>query len=244
MEVSILIGTLAFCPSGELFVCVGSICNECRAPSPQYATLQRVVSEAMRSSQSTPPPEIFASGLRNSLAFGWHPSSGRMYAFDNGIDGLGNDEQSEELNEISPASATAGHTSTTTTRSILMPRRSRLPRKRWGRDERGARRRVHGARSAYAEAFYTAAQFPTEYRNDAFVPMRGSWNRKLPTAMKCCGFAMTRAAISMRSNLSLPASFSRSAKGSMASSVALRSHVERRRAAVYGRHEQYHLSSR
>jgi glucose/arabinose dehydrogenase len=27
-------------------------------------------------------------------------------------------------------------------------------------------------------AFYTPSQFPQEYRNDAFVGMRGSWNRK------------------------------------------------------------------
>lgn len=29
--------------------------------------------------------------------------------------------------------------------------------------------------------FYTGAQFPIEYRNDAFVAMRGSWNRKPPS---------------------------------------------------------------
>jgi hypothetical protein len=28
--------------------------------------------------------------------------------------------------------------------------------------------------------FYTGAQFPQEYRNDAFVAMRGSWNRRPP----------------------------------------------------------------
>ena len=29
--------------------------------------------------------------------------------------------------------------------------------------------------------FYTGEQFPPEYRNDAFVTMRGSWNRKPPS---------------------------------------------------------------
>lgn len=29
-------------------------------------------------------------------------------------------------------------------------------------------------------AFYTGTQFPKEYRGDAFVAMRGSWNRKPP----------------------------------------------------------------
>jgi glucose/arabinose dehydrogenase len=32
--------------------------------------------------------------------------------------------------------------------------------------------------------FYTGSQFPPEYRNDAFVAMRGSWNRRPPTGYK------------------------------------------------------------
>jgi glucose/arabinose dehydrogenase len=70
--------TLAFSPEGELFVSVGSTCNECREPNPQHATLQRVVSDAaQRSANGSAPREMFASGLRNSLGFGWHPGSGR-----------------------------------------------------------------------------------------------------------------------------------------------------------------------
>lgn len=32
--------------------------------------------------------------------------------------------------------------------------------------------------------FYTANQFPQQYRNDAFVAMRGSWNRQPPSGYK------------------------------------------------------------
>lgn len=32
--------------------------------------------------------------------------------------------------------------------------------------------------------FYTGEQFPEEYRNDAFVAMRGSWNRTEPVGYK------------------------------------------------------------
>ena len=32
--------------------------------------------------------------------------------------------------------------------------------------------------------FYGATQFPSEYRNDAFVTMRGSWNRNPPAGYK------------------------------------------------------------
>jgi glucose/arabinose dehydrogenase len=32
--------------------------------------------------------------------------------------------------------------------------------------------------------FYTGSQFPAEYRGDAFVAMRGSWNRREPVGYK------------------------------------------------------------
>jgi glucose/arabinose dehydrogenase len=33
-------------------------------------------------------------------------------------------------------------------------------------------------------AFYTGSLFPAEYKNDAFVAMRGSWNRSNPSGYK------------------------------------------------------------
>lgn len=177
--------TLEFSPSGELFVSVGSTCNECREPNPQHATLQRVVSEALRTSKPSSSPsasrEIFATGLRNALGFGWHPGSGRLYAFDNGIDWLGNDEQSEELNEIVEGQRYGWpyvydddqinpHTEPLQTSSEEWAEMSEEPVG------------MYTAHSAPMQmTFYTAAQFPTEYRNDAFASMRGSWNRKPPS---------------------------------------------------------------
>ncbi len=35
--------------------------------------------------------------------------------------------------------------------------------------------------AAIALKFYTGKQFPAEYRNDAFVTFRGSWNRNEPS---------------------------------------------------------------
>ena len=32
--------------------------------------------------------------------------------------------------------------------------------------------------------FYTGTQFPEEYRDDAFIAMRGSWNRSTPVGYK------------------------------------------------------------
>jgi glucose/arabinose dehydrogenase len=33
-------------------------------------------------------------------------------------------------------------------------------------------------------AFYSGSRFPAEYRNDAFIAMRGSWNRSTPVGYK------------------------------------------------------------
>ena len=33
-------------------------------------------------------------------------------------------------------------------------------------------------------AFYQSAMFPADYKNDAFVAMRGSWNRSSPVGYK------------------------------------------------------------
>jgi glucose/arabinose dehydrogenase len=38
--------------------------------------------------------------------------------------------------------------------------------------------------SAMDIAFYTGTQFPAEYKGDAFVALKGSWNRSEPTGYK------------------------------------------------------------
>jgi glucose/arabinose dehydrogenase len=43
---------------------------------------------------------IFASGLRKTIGFDWHPDSGGLFGLDHGIDWLGDDEQPEELNRL------------------------------------------------------------------------------------------------------------------------------------------------
>jgi Raf kinase inhibitor-like YbhB/YbcL family protein len=176
--------TLAFSPEGELFVSVGSTCNECIEPNPQHATLQRIASDAARSARQgqRAPREIFASGLRNSLAFGWHPGSGRLYAFDNGIDWLGNDEQSEELNEIAQAGQRFGWPFVYDDDQINPHNEPvKLTSEQWAElsEEPVGMYTAHAA--PMQMTFYTGAQFPVEYRNDAFVAMRGSWNRKPAT---------------------------------------------------------------
>lgn len=171
--------TLGFSPQGELFVSVGSTCNECREPNPLHATLLRLKPpHADGSAHEGTPFEIYASGLRNTLAFAWHPGSARLYGLDNGVDTFGDDQQSEELNEILakrrygwPYVFDADEINPHTEPALFTSQQWALLS-----DEPVGEYTAHAA--PMQMRFYTGAQFPVEYRNDAFVPMRGSWNRK------------------------------------------------------------------
>ena len=47
--------------------------------------------------------------------------------------------------------------------------------------------------------FYDGDLFPEEYRGDAFVAMRGSWNRRPPSGSRSCAYHSTAAAYLGRS---------------------------------------------
>ena len=85
--------TLAFDKNGELFLSVGSTCNACPEPNEENATILRVKIDGSGR-------EIFASGLRNTIGFDWHPTTGELWGMDHGIDWFGDDQQKEELNRI------------------------------------------------------------------------------------------------------------------------------------------------
>ena len=61
--------TMAFGPDGMLYLSVGSTCNACNESNVENATLLRVSPDGKSRS-------IFASGLRNLIGFGWHPTTG------------------------------------------------------------------------------------------------------------------------------------------------------------------------
>ncbi|UAW99825.1 YbhB/YbcL family Raf kinase inhibitor-like protein [Halopseudomonas nanhaiensis] len=167
--------TVVIGPDKALYLSVGSTCNSCNEANPENATMLQVKPDG--SSR-----KVFASGLRNTIGFGFEPETGRLYGLDHGTDWLGDNVQHEELNLIregsrygwpyvyddgkpNPADAPPGGIS----------------------HEQWAQRSVNpvGLYVPHAApmqmAFYTGQQFPDDYRGDAFVAMRGSWNRKPPS---------------------------------------------------------------
>jgi glucose/arabinose dehydrogenase len=165
--------TLGFGPDGMLYISVGSTCNACAETDPENATMLRMSPEGG-------PRTIVARGLRNTIGFGWHPSTGVLYGMDNGRDWKGDDYPPEELNVIREG-ADYGWPYCAGDRR---PDRHEFP------DPKGTTREAYCARTeapvltytAHAApiglAFYTGTQFPEAYRGDAFVAMRGSWNRR------------------------------------------------------------------
>jgi len=170
--------TLAFGPDNLMYISVGSTCNACDDSNPQSATMLRANPDG--SNLTT-----FAKGLRNTIGFGWHPQTKDMFGLDHGIDWLGDNEQHEEVNQITlgadygwpyiyddgqynPSQRPKGDTTYAqykqkTTQPVLLYQAHSAP---------------------LGMIFYTAGQFPAEYQNDAFVTMRGSWNRQVPSGYK------------------------------------------------------------
>lgn len=171
--------TLAFGPDGTLYLNIGSPCNACGFSNMEYATILQAVPDF--SSRS-----IFASGLRHTIGFGWHPVTGQMWGFDHGIDTLGDDVPPEELNLIEQGN-NYGWPYCYGDQIIneFIPGMPRGSTKAEFCAESVAPVLPYQAHSApIGMVFYTADQFPEDYANDAFVAMRGSWNRSVATGYK------------------------------------------------------------
>ncbi|MBE9586662.1 PQQ-dependent sugar dehydrogenase [Mucilaginibacter sp. JRF] len=85
--------TIAFGPDGMLYISVGTLCNDCKESDKEAATMLQVDPKTWKRS-------IFASGLRNTIGFDFHPTTGELWGIDNGGDGKGSDWPPEEVNHI------------------------------------------------------------------------------------------------------------------------------------------------
>lgn len=182
-------------PDGTLVVSVGSSCNNCAEGNQvERATLIRYTSAGER-------VEVIAKGLRNTIGYDWHPRSGALWGLDHGSDFRGDGVPPEELNRIQ-AGRHYGWPICWGQRQIdpLTEARPAQEALRPGdatpngnpnftREEFCAKTEppvltlpAHSA--PLAMRFYTGTQFPAQMRGDAFVALRGSWNRSEPTGYK------------------------------------------------------------
>ncbi|MCD8487212.1 sorbosone dehydrogenase family protein [Oscillatoria amoena NRMC-F 0135] len=172
--------TLAFGPDGMLYLSVGSTCNACEEPNEEHATLLRAQADGSNRS-------IYARGLRNTIGFGWHPVTGELWGMDHGSDWRGEDQPPEELNRIQQGRH-YGWPFCWGDRQpdVFLPANPEgMSKAEFCQTQTEPPVLTYQAHSSpLAFAFYNGSQFPAEYRGDAFIAMRGSWNRNPPVGYK------------------------------------------------------------
>lgn len=166
--------TLGFDTAGKLYVSIGSTCNFCIESDRRRAAIVQYNADGTGE-------RLFATGLRNTVGFTFHPDTGKMWGVDHGGDGLGDDEPPEEINLIEDGKDYGWPDCIGQQRPV-----------RWGSqastDRCGAteppRFEMQGHSAPLGISFYNGDQFPASLRKDALVAFHGSWNRSQPTGYK------------------------------------------------------------
>src|SRR5262245_36559253 len=158
---------IAFGPDGMLYVPVGAPCNVCR-PDERHGVINRMNADGSGL-------EVFATGIRNSVGFDWHPVTKELWFTDNGRDEMGDDIPPDELNHAPRKGMNFGfpdcHAGT-----VPDPEFGKEPCSKFTPPAMNLT--PHGA--AIGMRFYTGSMFPAEYRNQIFIAEHGSWNRSVP----------------------------------------------------------------
>jgi glucose/arabinose dehydrogenase len=161
---------MAFGPDGKLYVPVGAPCNNCNdaEKDPRFASITRMNPDGSGF-------EVFASGIRNTVGFDWHPQTHELWFTDNGRDELGDDVPGDELNRAPAAGLHFGypycHAGT-----IPDPDYGTRPCSEFQKPVQVLA--PHTA--ALGMKFYTGSSFPQAYRGAIFIAEHGSWNRSTP----------------------------------------------------------------
>lgn len=197
--------SVARAPDGSLYVNIGSPSNTCqtddrepgspgRDPCPELETRAGIWRfDGSRAGQTQADGQRFATGLRNTVALGWHPTFNLLYGVQHGRDQL--DALYPELftsvdNAEGPAEEMVRieqgddfgwpycFYDTRLDRKVLAPE--------YGGDgeEVGRCAEMEDPMVAFPAhwapndiEFYTGSQFPERYRDGAFIAFHGSWNR-------------------------------------------------------------------
>ena len=163
--------------NGKLYISVGSTCNACHESNVENATI-------LQADMNGKNRKIYASGLRNTIGFGWHPTSGKMFGMDHGIDWLGDNDQPEELNELIEGKKYGwayAYADGKINPQDEVPAKYGLTNEQWAAQSENPVLMYTPHAAPLQMLFYTGSQFPAEYKNDAFVAFRGSWNRIPPS---------------------------------------------------------------
>jgi len=176
--------TIAVGPDRALYVSVGSSCNDCVEGNKEHATMLRGMLDGSTRT-------VFARGLRHTVGFAWHPRTRELWGADNGSDWKGDDLPPEELNRIVEGGVYGWPIcyGAKVPDQVTVAEPKDIVGREISKEEYCAGTKppalTFDAHSApLGMVFYTGTQFPSEFRDDAFVALHGSWNRQAPIGYK------------------------------------------------------------
>lgn len=164
---------IAFGPDGKLYIPVGAPCNICESEDPIYAAIHRMNADGTGL-------ELFASGVRNTVGFTWHPQTNELWFTDNGRDRLGDDTPPCELNTAPQQGMHFGYPYCHggTVKDPEFGDKHACAEFEKPAVNFGAHVAPLGLK------FYTGAMFPANYQNQIIVAEHGSWNRSKKSGYK------------------------------------------------------------
>jgi glucose/arabinose dehydrogenase len=167
--------TMDFGPDGKLYISIGTLCNDCKESDREAATIIQV-------DPLTWKRTIFASGLRNTIGFDWHPQTNELWGMDNGGDAKGDDWPPEELNNIMKGK-NYGYPLAYAKREVDKSREDPAgdSKEKWTETTESSSMEFQAHMAPIGFQF-----FPTgsPYTGDALVNWHGSWNRSKPVGFK------------------------------------------------------------
>lgn len=159
--------TVAFSPSGKMYVSVGSACNDCTTGAAGTAAVWEFNADGTGG-------RVYASGIRNAVGLAFQPTTNALWATENGRDFLGDNLPPDELNIIRDGAHYGW--------PYCYGARVRDP-KHPQYDCAVTQPSVHALQAHTAPlglSFITGSQFPADWKGDLLVARHGSWNRTQP----------------------------------------------------------------
>ena len=155
---------IGFGPDGKLYINIGAPCNLCDRDG--FARIIRMNPDGS-------DRETYATGIRNSVGFTWHPETGQLWFTDNGRDMLGDDLPPDELNNAPVAGLHFGYPYCHAG-EILDPE---FGNGKSCADYTPPAQKLGPHVAPLGVKFYTGMEFPATYQGQIFIAEHGSWNR-------------------------------------------------------------------
>lgn len=171
--------TMDFGPDGMLYISIGTLCNDCKESDREAASMVQVDPKTWKRT-------IYASGLRNTIGFDFHPATGEMWGADNGGDAKGDNWPPEEINQIKKG-GNYGYPFAYGKREVDESREDPAGNSKdeWVKNTEPSVLELQAHMAPIGFQFFgTGGQVPADYSGDALICWHGSWNRSSAVGFK------------------------------------------------------------